>query len=328
MRSCRQVTLRGEFGHILLLCAATLGLSNCPSGAQAQETLAYSFESGTDENPDAFGPNGGGFTVAADLTTGVTLGTYSMKTSMVAGATFAGALSSAVNPTPTGATIGDPPGIDYVLVDVTIAPGDEFPGGEGSFAVFGVTVFGHSQPDRPGGQQFGLQAQFKDEEHIDGLAAGTYRDLRIDLSDAHTHPLTFVPNQSFNEIFGEEGSGPDDVIPSGFQLFVNKTNNLPLTIYFDNVRVGINPPGVLGDYNGDGSVNAADYTVWRDGGPLLNEVADPGTVSPADYDAWRERFGNTSGSGRSSAVPEPSGVVLAMAAGGCWWGLRWRRFAR
>ncbi|MEX2170546.1 MAG: hypothetical protein WD851_14620 [Pirellulales bacterium] len=316
---------------IVLLLAATFGLLFSASKVRAVESLAYSFESGTDENPDQFGPNGGGITVAADTTTGVTLGTYSMKTSLVAGATFAGTLSTDVNPTPTGEIIGDPPGIDYVLLDLTVAPGDEFPGGEGSFAVVGVTIFGASQPDRPGGQQFGLQAQFKHEVHIDGLAAGTYHDIRINLADAHTHPLTFVANQSFNEIFGEAGSGANDVIPSGFQLFLNKTNNLPLTVYFDNVRVGTNPPGVPGDYNGDGAVNAADYTLWRDGGALLNEVADPGTVSPADYTEWRARFGNTSGSGGGvSAVPEPSGVLLALAAA-CGLGaarLRWRSFAR
>ena len=29
-----------------------------------------------------------------------------------------------------------------------------------------------------------------------------------------------------------------------------------------------------GDYNGNGVVDGPDYVVWRNGGPLLNEVAD------------------------------------------------------
>jgi hypothetical protein len=70
------------------------------------------------------------------------------------------------------------------------------------------------------------------------------------------------------------------------------------------------PAGVAGDYNNNGVVDAADYVVWRNGGPLQNEVVDTGTVTPADYDAWRARFGNTSGSGTSSTVPEPATVVL------------------
>ena len=326
----RQLTSRGNFASAALMLAATIGLLFSAAEVWAVESLAYSFESGTDDNPDQFAPNGGGITVAADLTTGVTDGIYSMKTSVEAGATFVGALTTSVNPTPTGGStiIGDPPGIDYVLFDMTIAPGDEFPTATGSFAVIGVTIFGASQPDRPGGQLFGLQAQFKHEVHIDGLAAGTYRDVRIDLADAHSHPLTFVANQSFNEIFGEEGSGANDIIPSAFQLFFNKSANLPLTVYLDNVRVGTNPPGVPGDYNGDGTVNAADYALWRDGGALLNEVADPGTISAADYTEWRTRFGNASGGGSSSAVPEPGSVLLAFAAGGCWLASRWRRFAR
>ena len=85
-----------------------------------------------------------------------------------------------------------------------------------------------------------------------------------------------------------------------------------------------------GDYNGDGSVDAADYVVWRrtDG-------------SPAGYNTWRANFGATSaptgpgeftqgfvryvtsGSGGGSAAPEPSSVWLvglgltSLAAAGC-----------
>jgi hypothetical protein len=70
--------------------------------------------------------------------------------------------------------------------------------------------------------------------------------------------------------------------------------------------------GVPGDYNNDGSVNAADYALWRKGtGVLANEVADPGTFSAADYTEWRARFGNPAGSGASldgASVPEPATV--------------------
>ena len=52
-------------------------------------------------------------------------------------------------------------------------------------------------------------------------------------------------------------------------------------------------PGVPGDYNGNGNVDAADYVLWRNGGPLQNEVDDcPASVTPEDYDEWRPRFGN------------------------------------
>jgi hypothetical protein len=79
-------------------------------------------------------------------------------------------------------------------------------------------------------------------------------------------------------------------------------------------------PGVAGDYNGNGVVDTADYVLWRNGGPLQNEVSGvtPGSVTAEDYDAWRSRFGNTSGSGSGNpAVPEPAVCGLLIAIGLC-----------
>lgn len=93
-----------------------------------------------------------------------------------------------------------------------------------------------------------------------------------------------------------------------------------------------------GDYNNNGTVDAADYVLWRDGGPLANEVDTPGVVNAADYAAWRARFGNTSGSGTgsgatgsasASAVPEPASIVVLTVATACTFCARRRpRFGR
>jgi hypothetical protein len=67
------------------------------------------------------------------------------------------------------------------------------------------------------------------------------------------------------------------------------------------------PGGVSGDYNGNGVVDAADYVLWRNGGPLANDPS-PG-VQPTDYNFWRSRFGATTGGaggGQAGGVPEPS----------------------
>ena len=45
------------------------------------------------------------------------------------------------------------------------------------------------------------------------------------------------------------------------------------------------PAGLPGDYNNNSKVDAADYVLWRNGGPLQNEVDTPGTVNGADYTA-------------------------------------------
>ena len=85
------------------------------------------------------------------------------------------------------------------------------------------------------------------------------------------------------------------------------------------------PAGVQGDYNDDGIVDLADYTVWRDllgsNITLTNEGigVTPGMVTIEDYSFWRSRFGATSGAGSgslaaSSAVPEPGGCLLLLTA--------------
>lgn len=72
------------------------------------------------------------------------------------------------------------------------------------------------------------------------------------------------------------------------------------------------PIDLPGDFNFDGSVDAADYSVWRDG---------LGTIyTQDDYDDWQANFGTTFDSGAmiraasSIAVPEPAGFGLLMLA--------------
>ena len=84
----------------------------------------------------------------------------------------------------------------------------------------------------------------------------------------------------------------------------------------------VTPPVLLGDYNHDGIVDAADYTVWRDsfgqsGSNLAADGDHNGVIDSNDLDVWSANFGQTvggeAGSGAwvigSSAVPEPSTVI-------------------
>lgn len=75
------------------------------------------------------------------------------------------------------------------------------------------------------------------------------------------------------------------------------------------------PGSLRGDYNNDGVVNLADYTVWRDhlgmpAGALTNDpTGEP--IGRAQYDAWVETFGTSLGSAISSkVVPEPNSLLL------------------
>ncbi|HEY7090444.1 MAG TPA: PEP-CTERM sorting domain-containing protein [Tepidisphaeraceae bacterium] len=192
--------------------------------------LLYSFESPA-AFPDGFGPNGGGATTAQD-TIGATDGTHSLKYSVVTGATFVGALTGTV-PAP----LNNPPGVPAISFDMTIGPNDVF---TGQFDIIGITVFGANAPLG----QFGLQAQFTPFIHIDGKAAGTYTNLVIPLTGA-TNPLTFATGQSFNDIFTTGTPDASHLNPSGFQFFINKSNDAPTTVYLDNVRI-VPEPATLG----------------------------------------------------------------------------------
>jgi hypothetical protein len=78
---------------------------------------------------------------------------------------------------------------------------------------------------------------------------------------------------------------------------------------------------LAGDYNADGTVDAADYTVWREqlGSEVLT-TADgngDGMVDNADYAIWRANFGLTASSlvvANALAVPEPSACLLAFVS--------------
>lgn len=71
-----------------------------------------------------------------------------------------------------------------------------------------------------------------------------------------------------------------------------------------------------GDYNGDGSVNAADYTRWRDNlgqSVTLPNDATPGSVTIDDYQVWRANFAASSGQGgHGAAAPEPGATAVAL----------------
>jgi hypothetical protein len=70
-------------------------------------------------------------------------------------------------------------------------------------------------------------------------------------------------------------------------------------------------PGLFGDFNDDGFVNAADYTVWRDnvGAASLPNDNNLGVVGPAHYQLWRDNYGSSNVS-VSTAVPEPTSVAI------------------
>ncbi|HEX2474205.1 MAG TPA: hypothetical protein VHK01_05645 [Lacipirellulaceae bacterium] len=83
-----------------------------------------------------------------------------------------------------------------------------------------------------------------------------------------------------------------------------------LTDVTDVITYTLAPPpaGIPGDYNDDGSVDAADYVVWRKNNGAM-----------AGYEEWRTNFGKTVGNGSgaqqlASSVPEPAIASFLIAA--------------
>lgn len=87
--------------------------------------------------------------------------------------------------------------------------------------------------------------------------------------------------------------------------------------YFDQLEFPLNvPPAPSGDFNDDGQIDAADFTVWRDSlgqsglAPYsLGDANGDGVVAGVDYEIWKQQYGATGASG--AIVPEP-GSFTAM----------------
>jgi hypothetical protein len=151
-------------------------------------------------------------------------------------------------------------------------------------------------------------------------------NLILDLDDFNFTPtseLTLIDVPDFS-LFGTFGN-------------VTFAGNTTATVNYDedggrlflNQFMSTDPPDLFGDYNDDGVVNVADYTVWRDNLGSNNTLPNdqtPGTVMQVDYDVWKTNFGQSnSGAVTDTAVPEPGALAIAavvLAIG--WTGTRGR----
>jgi hypothetical protein len=111
-----------------------------------------------------------------------------------------------------------------------------------------------------------------------------------------------------------------------FTLFQNNAEDNAMgnptgehAFYFDNLKIERPSAGVLGDYNGNGTVDAADYVLWRDtlnqtGQDLPADGNDNNMIDAGDYDVWKSHFGQLTGGTAvaGSSVPEPTMLMLLL----------------
>jgi len=182
--------------------------------------------------------------------------------------------------------------------------------------------------------QLTMNADSMLEIEIAGRGAGLeYDQLLVDheatvdglLSVALLHSFTPASNDTFTILASTGLAGSFANVANGTRLNTSggegsflvsynpETNNVTLSDFLASL-------GLLGDYNGDNTIDAADYTAWRDAltasGSTLTNDPTPGTVDESDFLYWRDHFGESLGGGAGArslaAVPEPTAVTLAL----------------
>ncbi|TWT75691.1 hypothetical protein Pla123a_32010 [Posidoniimonas polymericola] len=138
------------------------------------------------------------------------------------------------------------------------------------------------------------------------ITAGQSYDLGM-IGDSGGNLQDLAANLSFSFLFA--GAGEQE--RSGFVKYLGVLASGP------------------GDFNADGVVDAADYTLWRDNDGAADESAingngDGGGITNADYDLWKSNYGTDYGAGTvgtTSTTPEPAAAGLmafaVSAVAGC-----------
>jgi hypothetical protein len=119
-----------------------------------------------------------------------------------------------------------------------------------------------------------------------------------------------------------ENSGNEDGRPSSF----NDLGQIVFAASFTDGSSGIFVSNAVanfdGDYNADGVVDAADYTIWRDtlrasGQRLAADGNRDGIVNAGDYEVWKTTFGQLTSTNAASSVsataPEPSTYLMVVS---------------
>jgi T5SS/PEP-CTERM-associated repeat protein len=195
---------------------------------------------------------------------------------------------------------------------------------EGVFnGLFGIDLPGNPTSlfiGKPGGgalDEFVLENFGGTQQHASGVTAVVGEEyllvLRADFADGndsftlYINPEPGLPEPATGTIMNDSDVG----LVNG--VFLLSTGAFSI----DEIRLGSSYADVVpavplrGDFNQDGTVDAADYVVWRKG---LGA-----TYTQDDYNTWQANFGATLGSGADASrsdhaisplVPEPATVLL------------------
>jgi len=132
--------------------------------------------------------------------------------------------------------------------------------------------------------------------------------------------------QVANTGFVDGGFGLDNFTDADIATFAAAADPVSQTVsasaVYDNFTIR---DGLAGDYNNDGMVDTADYTLWRStfgNSVTTGKFADgskDGVINAADYVIWRDNLnaniftGSGAATGNGTAVPEPASWIAIIA---------------
>ena len=141
-------------------------------------------------------------------------------------------------------------------------------------------------------------------------------NLDLELFNSTDGFLSESVNSSMSTIDNVEHIHLTDLDPGTYtlRLTTSATRDFGLAWRLSNVVPNVS----FGDYNNNGVVDAADYTIWQDTlGSLLDLSADGdgnGVIDEADYLVWKNGFGMvvpaSAASSATMAIPEPGSLAL------------------
>lgn len=163
------------------------------------------------------------------------------------------------------------------------------------------------------GGEFELPLMAQSRVHIDGAAQ---LDGKIVVSAGVG--AMFAVGQQFNLLTFDSLTTPASALDLPE---LPESADWKVTYLATTLRIEVVAAQLPGDYNGDGIVNAADYSVWRDqqgsfGEAVTADGNQDGLVNSQDYEVWVENYGRIAFP-EAQATPEPatiSTLVLCLLA--------------
>jgi hypothetical protein len=211
----------------------------------------------------------------------------------------------------TGLWFGLPGSLDLIARKGAAAPGTP----EGvSFATFDAPVLNASGQIAFVGGLAGAGVTAANDRGI--WATDAFGQLQLIVREGAAIEVEAGVMRTVNSLATLVASGGQDGVASGF----NNVGELAFTTSFTDGSSGALVSSRVarrGDFNRDGTVDAADLAAWRNefGGTTANPAADDdddGDVDGADFLAWQRGFATPSSPAR--VIPEPSCGALAALA--------------